>query len=602
MGDQGEAYEGWSPQQLIQKIKELESKLQTQTSTTIVSPDPTPQPLETTPQDSITPLPYRKPPKQAPKTFDFSKYSTRLIALKFAYLGQRYNGFEHHKNNKTPLPTIEEEIWKALMKTRLINPTPVQEGEDTQGDRPKNSNRIPPEALERDGADVNWEGCEYSKCGRTDRGVSAFGQVIGIRVRSNRPAPKAAKPSAVMDAAQETEDISTGSEWRPLEPETEQQSESKEPPFDPIANELPYIQILNRVLPPDIRILAWCPNPPPDFSARFSCKERRYKYFFTNPCFTPVPGSSGLYPSQTPNADILREGWLDIEAMREGCRNLVGLHDFRNFCKIDVSKQITNFQRRIFHADIEEICPLSMPAFIGSNSLQQSTSSAEQPKIYAFVVHGSAFLWHQVRSLIAILFRVGQGLESPDLVKQLLDIKANPTRPKYEMASDAPLVLWDCIFPAKEEVQDSNDREHGYVDALNWIYVGDEGGEEKSGKAGIGRGKWGRGGVMDDLWEVWRGRKIEEILAGGLMDVVAAQGQGMRIREEDTKGAVSTARGVRVFEGADGGKSKGNYVQILDMERMERVEVMNDRYAKKKGWDPARPRGRGKEGEGNADE
>ena len=103
---------------------------------------------------------------RAERKFDPSKHSTRLIALKLAYLGKRYNGFEYHTNNPTPLPTIEEELWKALNKSRLIIPddtNPLQPGE------------------------VNWEGCEYSKCGRTDKGVSAFGQVIGIRVRSNRP-------------------------------------------------------------------------------------------------------------------------------------------------------------------------------------------------------------------------------------------------------------------------------------------------------------------------------------------------------------------------------------------------------------------------------
>ena len=33
---------------------------------------------------------------------------------------------------------------------------------------------------------INWDECDYSKCGRTDVGVSAFGQVISLRVRSNK--------------------------------------------------------------------------------------------------------------------------------------------------------------------------------------------------------------------------------------------------------------------------------------------------------------------------------------------------------------------------------------------------------------------------------
>lgn len=45
-------------------------------------------------------------------------------------------------------------------------------------------------------------------------------------------------------------------------------------------SELQYASIINRVLPDDIRVLAWAPVPL-DFSARFSCLYRTYKYFFT---------------------------------------------------------------------------------------------------------------------------------------------------------------------------------------------------------------------------------------------------------------------------------------------------------------------------------
>ncbi|KAL7617024.1 hypothetical protein Lser_V15G00158 [Lactuca serriola] len=30
-------------------------------------------------------------------------------------------------------------------------------------------------------------------------------------------------------------------------------------------------------------------------------------------------------------------------------------------------------------------------------------------------IKGSAFLWHQVRCMVAVLFLIGQGLESPDV-------------------------------------------------------------------------------------------------------------------------------------------------------------------------------------------
>jgi tRNA pseudouridine38/39 synthase len=599
-------YEAWSQQQLIARIQELEKQIGRdalgagESNSSVPTNEPT-----SAPADSSKSLAFHRANKPPPKAFDASKYSTRLIALKFAYLGQRYNGFEHHKNNTTPLPTVEEEVWKALVKTRLINPIP------TGGDE-RRYERIDRKTFarwDREGADVNWDGCEYSKCGRTDRGVSAFGQVIGVRVRSNKPLPKVSEPVAELEEKREA-DI----EEPLLSLSDAQDNPSK--PFNDLTDELPYIQLLNRVLPPDIRVYAWCPNPPKDFSARFSCKERRYKYFFTNPCFAPVPGSSGLYnPSAygattTDDKETMREGWLDIEAMRKGCKELIGLHDFRNFCKIDASKQLTNFQRRIYHADIEEVSPLSIPGFLSHSALSAPSLSAkngEQPKLYSFTLHGSAFLWHQVRSLVSILFLIGQGLESPSLVSQLLDITANPARPKYEMASDAPLVLWDCIFPHASEVQTSEERERGYEDRLEWVYIGDDGGSEPkargTGKGGgpatIGRGKWGRGGVIDDIWEVWRGNKIDETLSALLLDKIAGLGQSTLDAEVPVEQqSIGIARGgPRVFDGGDIGRAKGNYTPLLQRERQESVDVVNERYRVRKGIDPERIKARDDDGD-----
>lgn len=613
-------YSSWSTSELISRVTELESRLKAHTESytapTSASTSAALTPTQSLDSGHTSSYSSQRRLKAPPKPFDPSKYSTRLIALKFAYLGQAYNGYEHHANNSTPLPTIEEELWKALVKTKLIFP-PVNTPSESGGGNLDIMNRRPgPQSREdrnwgREEAEVNWEGCEYSKCGRTDRGVSAFGQVVGLRVRSNRRTSVLGS-SAERGAISQTQ--TALEEGKPvIEKSAEQphsQSTNHEPPFDPIADELPYIQLLNRVLPPDIRILAWCPNPPPNFSARFSCKERRYKYFFTNPSFAPVPGSIGLYPTTANSASISgsrsnvqnREGWLDIEAMRESCRNLVGLHDFRNFCKIDASKQLTNFQRRIFHADIEEISPLALPTFLQHPSLlppSASLTDTTKPKIYAFVIHGSAFLWHQVRSLAAILFLIGQGLESPSLITELLDIKKTPTKPKYEMATDAPLVLWDCVFPAEGEAEDSTGRENGYQDALEWVYVGEKGGIE--GGNVKAKGKWGRGGIMDDLWEAWRIRKMDELVAGQLLDVVAGQGH-RKLEDAAGENEVGVGKkgyrspGARVFDGGDVPRLKGNYIPVLKKERMEPVEVINARYAAKKGWDPAAARARDDDG------
>ena len=368
-----------------------------------------------------------------------------------------------------------------------------------------------------------------------------------------------------------------GGSQEPAEPE-------QEPEFDPIQDELPYIHLLNKVLPPDIRMLAWCPNPPEDFSARFNCKERRYRYFFTNPAFTPLPGSS----SSTGG-----DGWLNIQAMQEAAKKYEGLHDFRNFCKIDPSKQITNFQRRIFHAGIHAVGPKEDPANLASQTGQSIESSGGDergvathgPQLYWFEVRGSAFLWHQVRHLIAVLFLVGQGHEDPSIVDRLLDVEENPSRPLYEMASDAPLVLWDCVFPDPEKLSQADhaaEGEHaGYEDGLSWIHIGDgRGGQDKSKRntVGVEDGKYGRGGLMEDLWALWRRRKMDEILAGSLMNVVGQQGKAVSLPV-----AEPSVKCDRVYDGSELPRSVGTYIPVMKRARTEEPDVVNARYAAKKG-------------------
>ena len=81
------------------------------------------------------------------KSFDMSRHRQRHIALRIAYIGANYHGFAMQEG----LPTIEEALFQALEKTCLI------------------TNRT----------EIN-----YSRCGRTDRGVNAFGQVISAYLRS----------------------------------------------------------------------------------------------------------------------------------------------------------------------------------------------------------------------------------------------------------------------------------------------------------------------------------------------------------------------------------------------------------------------------------
>jgi tRNA pseudouridine38/39 synthase len=511
MSEESPDYTTWSQQELIQRVNELEQKLSEQirlyelcfsssTSRTNYQLSYASQPLvvPSQPLPRIESLPEIKKPKLL-KLFDPSKHNTRFIALKFAYLGSGYNGLEHHAGNLTPFPTVEEELWKALVRTRLIFPPSLAANGLFAPDPAKLMDNMKPGEMP-----VDWEGCRYSKCGRTDRGVSAFGQVIAMRVRA---------------------------------------SKDGEP-------DLRYLSLLNRVLPPTIRALAWCPNPPANFDARFSCKEREYRYFFTSPAYVPLPGAG------------TDKRTLNIEAMAEAASYLLGTHDFRNFCKIDGSKQMTEFNRKINHASVDLVSNLSDPKL-----------DHAKVDLYAFKIRGSAFLWHQVRCMVAILFLVGQGLEKPSLVKELLDVETCPSRPVYDMASDQPLVLWDCKFSktyGKLEDKDTADRplyDRGEgEDELDWIYAGEFDGQALDNK-------WARIGIMEQLWSTWRGYKMEEILASQLIELVAKTG-----RFSKETGPLPIIKTTRVFSGDDSVPNKGNYESVMKRPRLEHFGIINDRY------------------------
>ncbi|XP_068622032.1 tRNA pseudouridine(38/39) synthase [Battus philenor] len=276
------------------------------------------------------------------KQFDFKKAHFRRILLRILYFGWDYQGLAVQEDSTQ---TIEHYLFHALTKSCLIE---------------------------------SRETSQYHRCGRTDKGVSAFSQVISISLRSKH---------------------------HPDEQNLEASTSS----------ELPYCKILNRLLPKDIHAVAWMPvpNDRPDFSARFDCKRRQYKYYF--------PRSN-----------------LDLEKMKKACTFLVGTKDFRNLCKMDVGNGVTEFYREILNVDIT---PVEI------NDTNKATS------MYCLLIEGNAFLWHQIRCIMGLLLLIGQGYEEPSIITQLLDVENNPRKPQYNMALDVPLNLFHCSYDLEENNQ-----------------------------------------------------------------------------------------------------------------------------------------------------
>lgn len=46
--------------------------------------------------------------------------------------------------------------------------------------------------------------------------------------------------------------------------------------------------------------------------------------------------------------------------------------------------------------------------------------------MYYLEIVGHAFLWHQIRCIMAVLVLIGQGNEDPSIITELLDVERNP--------------------------------------------------------------------------------------------------------------------------------------------------------------------------------
>jgi tRNA pseudouridine38/39 synthase len=305
----------------------------------------------------------------------------RHIALRIYYDGGAYTGLAENvgmANDKS----IERALFTALRQAHMV---------------------------------TSRDECGYSRCGRTDRGVSSAGQVVALHIKSAfapeatlRDPREESLSTADKVEALANEDLPNNSHeklrvWVPPKAKKHKKGKDAESGgthqqwLQKELSEYAYDKILNNLLPPDIRVLGWTPVSV-DFSARFSCTARTYRYFFVRRT-------------------------MNLDRMLQGLQLMVGTHDFRNFCKMDVEK-VSNFERKVHSAEIVTV---------------------DEDTCYLLIV-GQAFLWHQIRCIAHVLFLIGRGLEEPSIVSELLDVGKHPGKPSYPLADERPLVLHDCQY------------------------------------------------------------------------------------------------------------------------------------------------------------
>uniref|UniRef100_A0A0A1WJ33 tRNA pseudouridine(38/39) synthase n=1 Tax=Zeugodacus cucurbitae TaxID=28588 RepID=A0A0A1WJ33_ZEUCU len=323
----------------------------------------------TTAQESVQQTVTQPITKAQKRKFDFKKSHRRHVLMKLLYFGWDYHGLATQEDSNA---TIEHHLFQALIRTCLIE---------------------------------SRETANYHRCGRTDKEVSAFCQVISIDLRSKFP------------------------------PEQQHLAAS-------LANEIDYCALLNRVLPRNVQAVAWMPLHSPVYSARFDCVERTYRYYFP-------------------------KGDLCIEAMQKGCELLARHTDFRNFCKMDVNNGVTNYIRQVFKATVQR-CEVE----------QCGKDAVDGYAMYMLEIRANAFLWHQIRCIMAVLLLIGEGKEQPEVISELLDVAKNPCKPQYTPAIGLPLNLFNCEFRKHTIQPTSNATNNGDTTNSNeaeehttaWIY------------------------------------------------------------------------------------------------------------------------------------
>ncbi len=166
---------------------------------------------------------------------------------------------------------------------------------------------------------------------------------------------------------------------------------------------------LDRLLPDDIGIKEVLEEEP-TFNARFDAVARSYRYFVLQ---------TRWHDPFRRNTHWQVDAQLDLDAMNEGARHLVGEHDFASFCR---SAEGRTTIREIFSAEWK----------------------TDAPRVVRFDVSGAAFCHQMVRSMVAVLVNVGTGKLSPQEVAEIRGAKDR--RAARGAAPPQGLYLWSVSY------------------------------------------------------------------------------------------------------------------------------------------------------------
>ncbi|AMO60205.1 pseudouridylate synthase I [Mycolicibacterium phlei] len=178
----------------------------------------------------------------------------------------------------------------------------------------------------------------------------------------------------------------------------------------------PLVRRLARLLPGDVRVLDIV-RAPAGFDARFSALRRHYTYRLSTAPY-------GVEPQDT----RFVTAWprpLDVDAMNEASRPLLGLHDFAAFCR-----------HREGATTIRE--------------LQRLDWTRDGHRVTAHVT-ADAFCWSMVRSLVGAILAVGEHRREPGWLAGLLT--ADRRSSEFAAAPPQGLTLVGVDYPPDDELE-----------------------------------------------------------------------------------------------------------------------------------------------------
>lgn len=169
---------------------------------------------------------------------------------------------------------------------------------------------------------------------------------------------------------------------------------------------------LNRVLPPDIRVIS-SEEAPLDFHARFSAAGKTYRYIILN--------------RPEPSALERNRAWhvgrpLKLRAMRDAAKHLIGRHDFSAFRGSQ--------------------CNAKTPV-----RTLRSLTIRKRGGLIEITLEADAFLMHMARNIVGTLVEAGLGRFTPEDVKRML--RSRDRRMAGRTAPATGLYLVSVSYPGR---------------------------------------------------------------------------------------------------------------------------------------------------------